>query len=236
MQIRDTRNGSWYWVNTAVNACSHISHADKSVYGALASFSGFQEIRPSFEEIAKRSNASIRQAKKSIKNLSSVEIISIVIGGGRGRANVYQLNKCAKGCKLCTVSENIKGCKIVQETVQKMHLNGAKNAPHIDTTIDRDIDNLQNGHSAEDNSHKEIVEVIDAFKEINPSYEQLFKNKTQRGAAERLLKKNGLTKVKEWVKGLKITNSLPYAPIVITPHELERKIGALKAFVEKSKN
>ena len=129
MEIRDTRNGEWYWVNTAVNACNHISHSDKSVYGALASFSGFKEIRPSFKIIAKRSATSLRQAKLSIKKLIKVGYIEIVRGGGRGNANVYNLTKCPKGCKNCTVS---KGCNKSKETVQELHLNGAKSAPHID--------------------------------------------------------------------------------------------------------
>ena len=139
MEIRDTRNGSWYWVNTAVNACPHISHADKSVYGALASYAGYKEIRPSFETIAVKSATSTRQAKRSIKNLIKVGYLEIEKGGGRGHTNVYALLKCAKGCKKCTV---YKGCKKVSETVTGLHLKGDKFTPHIDK--DRYINKKEN--------------------------------------------------------------------------------------------
>lgn len=134
MEIRDTRNGQWYWVNTAVNACKHISAYDKCVYGALASFSGCKEIRPSFEEIARRSGISLRQTKLSVKNLIKVGYVGVIKGGGRGLANVYNLLKCAKGCKLCTV---YKGCKSKQETVHIKSINGAGCALQLDKEIDK---------------------------------------------------------------------------------------------------
>lgn len=138
MEIRDSRNGSWYWVNVAVNACKHISHADKSVYGALASFSGCKDIHPSFETIAQRSNTSERQAKKSIKQLVLVGLVLVKIGGGRGKSNVYELLKCPKGCKKCTVSN--KGCILIPERVQKSAIKGAKNAQELDNELDKEID------------------------------------------------------------------------------------------------
>lgn len=137
MEIRDTRNGSWYWVNTAVNACPHITPADKSVYGALASLGGYKKIHPSYKEIAKRSAASIRQCKMSIKKLVEMEYVGVKIGGGKGNANVYDLLKVPKGCKICTVS---KGAKNVSQTVQNLSSNGAKSAPHIDNELDKKKD------------------------------------------------------------------------------------------------
>lgn len=134
MQIRDTRNGSWYWVNVAVNSCPHISHADKSVYGALCSFAGCEEIRPDFEIIATRSCTSLRQAKMSVSKLVKAGYVEITKGGGRGRANVYVLLKCPKGCISCTFS---KGCKIEQERVQKTAVKGAKSAPQLDKELDK---------------------------------------------------------------------------------------------------
>ena len=135
-EIRNSRNGQWYWVNTAVNACKHISHADKCVYGSLCSFDGCKEIRPSFETIAERSNVSLRKAKLSVKKLIEVGYVEIIKGGGRGKANVYNLLKCVKGCKLCTVSN--KGCKLCQERVQKKSINGAEYAPQLDKELNKE--------------------------------------------------------------------------------------------------
>lgn len=241
MQIRDTRNGSWYWVNTAVNACPHITPVDKSIYGALASFAGCEEIHPSYELIGERAATGKRVAIRSVKKLIEVGFLSVEKGNGRGNSNIYKLLKVPKGCLLCIKGDNqspfIKGDKSGEERVTITTIKGDKEDTPIDNELDKEIDNLPNGHSAEDNSHKEIVEVIDAFKEINPSYRQFFGNKTQRGAAERLLKEFGsLEKTKEKIGWLKQTNQMPYAPVITTPKQFEDKRGALIAFINKERN
>ncbi len=170
MEIRDTRNGEWHWVNNAVVACPHITHADKSVYSALATFSGCQEIRPTFQTIAKRSATSERQAKKAISRLIEVGYIVVKKGGGRGHANVYELAKCSKGCKLCTVS---KGCKKTQERVQNFPIKRAKNAPQLDKEIDKEVDN--------------------GFNEFWENYPKRVKKKT----TEDIWKRNNLSKKKK---------------------------------------
>jgi len=137
MEIRDTRNGKWHWVNNAVIACSHITHAEKSVYSALATFSGCSEIHPNFKTIAERSNTSERHVKSAIKKLIEVGYITVDKGGGRGNANVYNLLKASKGCKFCTV---YKGCKEKQKRVQKDAKKGANFSPQLDKEIDKEID------------------------------------------------------------------------------------------------
>src|SRR3990167_9519577 len=134
MEIRDTRNGSWYWVNTAVNACPHITNADKVVYGALCTFAGYAEIHPSYPEISKRSAVSIRTCKSSISNLIKSGYLSVEKGGGKGNANVYILLKVPKGCKICTVS---KGCEDFTQRVQNLQPEGAKSAPQLDNELNK---------------------------------------------------------------------------------------------------
>lgn len=137
MKIRDTRNGSWHWVNNAVISCSHITSGDKVVYSSLCTFAGYEEIRPDFELIAERSSVSVRQAKRSILALIKLGYVEKVSGGGRGRANVYNLLKVPKGCKICTV---YKQCQNEQETVPKTTVNGDNLAPHIDIGSREKID------------------------------------------------------------------------------------------------
>ena len=136
-EIRDTRNGEWYWVNTAVNACPHITLADKAVYGALATLGGCSEIHPSYEEISKRSTVGIRQCKKSIKNLLVTGFISVAKGGGKGISNIYKLLKVSKGCIQCTVS---KGCTEIPQTVNKSAAKGGLCAPQVDKEVDKEVD------------------------------------------------------------------------------------------------
>lgn len=88
--------------------------------------------------------------------------------------------------------------------------------------------------ATENTSHKEIIEVIELFKEINPSYKQFFGNKTQRGAAGRLLKEYGsLEEIKKRIETIKKTNIMPYAPVITTPKQFEDKRAALAAFIQK---
>lgn len=107
MEIRDLRNGSWFWVNNAVNACRHITPLDKTVYGAIASFAG-ESFRPANADIADRCGGSERRVRGSIKALEGVGLLKVVRGqGGRGKVNAYELLKCLKGCELCANQERV---------------------------------------------------------------------------------------------------------------------------------
>jgi DNA-binding MarR family transcriptional regulator len=129
MEIRDTRNGEWFWVYKALLADPHLSQADKLTYGSLATFSGYERINPGFKEIARRANLSVRAAKMGVKALLKTGYLKIIQGGGRHRTNIYLLLKRPKGCKFCTVSE----------TVQNTTGNGALFAPQVDKEIDNNI-------------------------------------------------------------------------------------------------
>lgn len=76
---------------------------------------------------------------------------------------------------------------------------------------------------------------IELFKAVNPSYEQLFKNKTQRGAIERLVRKHGEEKLANTIKALPQIINRPFAPRITTPLELERDLGKLLAFYNQEK-
>lgn len=231
MEIRDTRNGEWHWVNNAVTACVHIKPHDKVVYSALCTFAGCKEIRPDFELIAKRSAVSIRKAKEAILKLIEVGYVSKVSGGGRGRANVYKLLKVPKGCKFCTVS---KPCKIGKKTVQVTTINGASFAPQIDKEVDKEIDNSK--ATALRGNNTLLIGVIDLFKEVNPAYRKWFANTTQRGAVERLLECHGFEKLQKVIAILPRTNKLAYIPTITTPLQLEDKWASLEAGLIKYKS
>ncbi len=139
MQIRDTRNGSWYWVNTAVNACPHITPIDKTVYAALCTFAGCAEIRPSYPEISKRSAISVRRCKESVQKLIKRGYVCVEKGGGKGNANIYTLLKVPKGCGLCTLSN---GANNDTQTVRITTSNGADYAPHIDKEVDKELNTI----------------------------------------------------------------------------------------------
>lgn len=74
---------------------------------------------------------------------------------------------------------------------------------------------------------------IDLFKEVNPTYNRLFKNKSQRSAIENVMKSLNHDDLERYIKSLKDTNIMPYAPRITTPIELENKIGNLISFLKQ---
>jgi hypothetical protein len=78
--------------------------------------------------------------------------------------------------------------------------------------------------------------VITAFKKVNPAYDILYSNNTQRKAVERLIKRFGFEKLIKLVDALPLIVSKPYAPIITSPLQLEKKLGDLMMFLAKEKN
>jgi hypothetical protein len=102
-----------------------------------------------------------------------------------------------------------------------------------DTIYNNDIyDNNEKNILPKGNS---VNEIISLFKEVNPFYELLFKNTTQRKSVERLIKKYGWEWVEKLIKKLPEIISQPYAPRITTPYELETKLGQLKVFLQQEK-
>ncbi|MDE2016023.1 MAG: hypothetical protein KGJ89_05480 [Patescibacteria group bacterium] len=74
------------------------------------------------------------------------------------------------------------------------------------------------------------------FEPLNPTYERLFANRTERAALERLIKKFGPQGVKSMLERLPQIVSMPYAPKVTKPSELERDMGKIRQFLEQEKS
>lgn len=110
------------------------------------------------------------------------------------------------------------------------------------TTSGQLVDTIKNLRSKEDKKNtsdvpsQDIQSFINLFKEINPSYQTLFGNKTERASSERLIKKYGMEKMTSTLENLPKIINQPYAPRITTPYELERNLGKLLIFVEQNKN
>jgi hypothetical protein len=81
----------------------------------------------------------------------------------------------------------------------------------------------------------DINKIIELFKPINPSYKQLFSNKTERAALERMIKEHGEEKIINTIELLPRIISKPYAPRITTPYQLEKKLGEAIAFINQEK-
>lgn len=106
----------------------------------------------------------------------------------------------------------------------------------VDKNVRNKEDNTVDNTVKTTSSKAAINPLIELFREVNPTYENLFKNKTQRKALENLVKKFGKEKVEEIIKVLPITNSKIYAPTITTPYQLEKDLGKLMAYVKKEKS
>jgi len=81
-----------------------------------------------------------------------------------------------------------------------------------------------------------VNEIIFLFKEVNPSIEKFYGNKTQRSSVERMLKTFGRAKVESMIAVLPQLNAKPFWPKSTTPVELENNIGKYKAKSQEERN
>jgi len=76
---------------------------------------------------------------------------------------------------------------------------------------------------------------IDKFKGVNPTYERLLGNKSQRASLERLIIQFGEERMNNLLTQLPEIMRKPYAPQISTPIELENKMGKLIQFLNQEK-
>ncbi|MEM5853839.1 MAG: hypothetical protein QW228_05720 [Candidatus Aenigmatarchaeota archaeon] len=138
--------------------------------------------------------------------------------------------------KLASYSLFLEYPKYTRSGIQSIHDSGIQSIHDKRDIQSRDIqkENIIL-HSKPEFAGSDINYLIGLFKEINPNYEHLFSNKTQRSALERLVKKFGKEKVEKMIKFLPKIFGRPYAPIITTPLELEKKLANLIAFLQKEK-
>ena len=89
-------------------------------------------------------------------------------------------------------------------------------------------DNLQTAVAVAD----DLNSLIGMFKEVNPSYEKLYRNTTQRKALQDMLKIHGRDKVEWSINYAKQVYGKQYAPQITTPVQLEQKLGSLIAYAK----
>ena len=126
-EVRDIRNGEWYWVQKEILSSKQLNASDKLVYSALAYFAHnkTQECFPSYTQIAKLIDLHRTTVIRSIKNLISSRFISKK--KKEGRVNFYELLKIASSKILPVSKENQHPSQIRPALVA----NGTSNNTHI---------------------------------------------------------------------------------------------------------
>jgi len=89
-------------------------------------------------------------------------------------------------------------------------------------------------HNKPENENKQIVEIINSFKEINPTIN--FGNKTQRKACEELIEVYGFDSVMFAIKYYKTIMNEPYRVVITTPYQLKEKYAQLRTDYQRGLN
>lgn len=176
-----------------------------------------------FENGIKKTRPSV---VKALKNLKLVNIAKLVkTGNSKKQSNTWAINKYIDTWELVKTAKLVKHRK---PTSKAAHKELVKAALHTKDIKDRVKDIAEQ-------SSAEIPLVINAFKEVNPSYQKLFGNTTQRKACDRLLKTHGLDLLLSMIAFLPKSNSNKFAPKITTPLQFEDKLGLLKAWADGEK-
>jgi len=81
-----------------------------------------------------------------------------------------------------------------------------------------------------------VNELMEGFKEVNPSYSRLYAMKPQREALTRLMRQHGVEKVRAMIAYLPKSNAARHAPTITTPYVLELRLGDLIAWGQKQRD
>lgn len=107
-------------------------------------------------------------------------------------------------------------------------------SPHRALTRNISKVNISNiGDKSPVSPPNEINTLISLFEELNPSFDRLFGNKTERGAVDRLLKLHGEEVVKKRIEDLIYFKSHKFCPVITKPTELENKWAKADAFLKR---
>ena len=218
----------------------HSSATDLSLYVQMKKVAGESgECFITEENLCKKMEIGKTKLRKSIKYLLAHKWIAFV-GRTRGKTrpvntykieNIWELNmKYYQDKKIRTKSAVSKRNK--KDTYQISSKIRTKTDHKEEPYIKKNHIILSNGQAT---TGKEFNDLLYLFKPVNPSYERLFPNKSQRASLERLVEKHGVEKITNVIKCLPEAISKPYAPRITTPCQLEQKLGDLIAFLNQEK-
>lgn len=129
----------------------------------------------------------------------------------------------------------------IKEKIKKLDEKGTSGIPEGDKSGDTKL-NLTKLNLTKPNltysgeaAGEETNQIIKLFELLNPSYERLYPNKTQRAAVQRMVKKFGIEDLTAKIKALPKIVSMPYAPRITTPLELETQMGKIQQFLIQEK-
>lgn len=234
-KVRDLRQKTQFKIDDIyLNGYARICGVNATlVYISLCRHAEFnsQKAFPSQNKIAWEHGISTRTVKRGLKELIKHNIVIVEQEKMRGqfKNNIYILLDKSEWKK---PTEGQDG-----HTTRGTETEGQPPPTVRVTQKDNKVLRITNKKDNKDIATPSVADkinpLIEKFKPVNPSYNQLFKNTTQRNALTRLLKEHGQEKIEWLLEVLPKTNSVKYAPTITTPLKLETKLGDLLAFIKK---
>ena len=162
----------------------------------------------------------------------SIKIAFIMIKGQMDRDSEKYTQKCEKNRQ--NINKRYEG----KTTTVYDRIRPDTNHTDNDSDNDSDNDNDKEKKEKKEKTSKEVYTseinpLISLFQGVNPNYERLFANKTQRGALERMIKKFGGDEMRRVIEVLPEILGKPYAPQITTPYQLEQKMGQLLGYLKR---
>jgi len=249
MTIEDGSNDRKYFSLVPHYILNHSSAIDQALYMQMKRYAGENPdgvCWASKTTLRKRLKVGVKAVNKSIQYLIDHKWISnkgkreVITKGGKQEVEVYAINDIWKvNIDFYESSQGIPESAPLEvegipESNAKVFPKGIQGIP--ESASNKNTENKNHMNKIATQSVAGINEVIKLFEGVNPTYETIFKNKTQRAALERLVSKFGVEKITNLLNELPSIIVKKYAPRITTPLELERDLGKLVAFVRQEKN
>ena len=207
------------------------------VYNSLCRHAEFytQKAFPSEKLIAEEHNITERTVRNAIKKLGIANIIEIKkerSSRGQWLNNTYFLIDKLEWKKPEELNDLWFNQRNIKTQPEESHDTARGTRSAIKDNTLRRITNKKE-LATPSVAGKEISDLIELFKPVNPTYERLFANTTQRASLERLVKKFGYEKTGNLISYLPKIFGKPYTPQITTPYMLEQKLGDLLSFIQK---
>lgn len=130
----------------------------------------------------------------------------------------------------------VKNWKDYQEKEQEkeQQRNNSVTTEEQQRDTNKNVKNVKNDKNIMQPEAAGVNKIMNVFYQINPTLN--YGNKTQRSAADRLIKKLGEDKAIKSAEAATMIHGQPYAPTITTPLELERDLSKLIAFYKKNQS
>jgi hypothetical protein len=222
---------------------NHSSAIDQALYLQIKRMAGDKgECYLSKKTLKKKLSIAHRTLEKSLtyliehKWITFSRTIIVDTPGGPQKVSAYVINDLWKMnvdyFEGCSESDPLSS-KGVPDTTLKGVPKGGSNGNTIKNYSNQELTLIKNTEATQSVA-EEINPLIELFKEVNPSYEKLYKNKTQRACLERLIKKHKYEQVERVIKVLSSTNGKQFAPVITTPLQLEDNLGKLAVYLKRN--